>query len=361
MSKVSNFLESTNDESKCLVVYDKYSVDSIFGAAIIKYIIENITDAADNAICADLFDKDVDFFDDEYTNITFVGCYPNLNDISKLFLKWNDKMLFILSNKADLAKVKNEEKKVFVEYSEKDSCSLNLYKIAFGEFESKVPEVITIISDGTMNKYSDTYEDYLKLSYGIKYKTFQDIYSIVYELCTEDGASVESSIESIKTVGASALDEMVNIIDSNKSMILKNTFIVDNNIEVPVIWSNGLITETITREFEDFNLVINIFRNDYSINLEMIKVGHAEYETRLEELETELTDIQTSLDENPNDVAMNLAKTNKIKEKKHLEYLINFDCGKYLKNNYKGSGSANHGFANVSYKVFIKLLEMKTI
>ena len=144
-------------------------------------------------------------------------------------------------------------------------------------------------------------------------------------------------------------------------MILKNTFIVDNNIETPVIWSNGLITETITREFTDFNLVINIFRNDYSINLEMIKVGHAEYETRLEELETELTDIQTALDENSNDVSMNLAKTNKIKEKKHLEYLINFDCGKYLKNNYKGSGSANHGFANVSYKVFIKLLEMKTI
>lgn len=371
MSKVSEVFQSTSNNDKCLIIYNDKSADSLIGAGILKYICENITDVTEEAYCEPLFNE-IDNIE-QYSTITYVGCIPNDATIKMLADNLGSRLLFVTCDKNDVQKIKSITKKANIEYSETESCALNLYKIAFGEFDDSVPYLITLISDGVMHKFTTDYQEYLKFIYGLndlpsEYQArngFIDGFynAITYKLCEQDEEDEElnNNISFFIENGNEYLNVSEDIINLNKNVIKSEKWKVNNLLSAYVVWSNLPISENVTSDFDDVNIIINFYRSNGSINVELLKKDYYNEEYELEENNSRLTEIEAELVNDPDNIELIKEKQQILSRNTILNYIIDFNCGRYLAKTYKGTGSEDHGFVNISYDVFEKIMKKQAI
>lgn len=364
MSNVTNVLQRNVNDSTSMVFYNSNSVDSIFGAGLIKYICENITDVSEDCECIDIKDFDINDLYTSYTsyalsyttptyiNVSFIDCAPAQEDMITLSYVYSDTCLYVTDNKKDFTNIKNVVKNnSTIEYNESDSCALNLYKIAFGEFEDTVPDVVKQISNFKLKQFDKDYEEGLRFNYGFKqnYVSFADFYENILEKVIVEENSEEVNENSITDTIAAILDdgdaivkEDINSIKRNSQVALNDLWKVGNKDTV-VLFTNGPISEDILDELEIDRLIV-FYRNDkdnWSLEF-FVKELSVEKVEELENRKAELLE-QDSL------------TTNDKKELNEINNKLNFNCGEYLKNNFKGLGNKNHGYALISNDRFLKL------
>ena len=202
MSQIVNLLEGNQDNSTSLVFFDSKSVDSIFGAGIVKYICENITDVSDSVEVVDIASFNRNNINKEtYINVSIIGCIPSDDDIIYVSNIYEESTLFVLCDKIQYNKVKSLTKNVSIEYSVDDSCSLNLYKIAFGEFEDVIPNIFKYISNLTLREFDEEYIKGIKFEAGFlkNYSDFSTFYSVLDPILSKVADEEEQSEEPFST------------------------------------------------------------------------------------------------------------------------------------------------------------------
>ena len=389
MSKVTNVLERNLSDSTSIVYYNSSSVDSTFGGGLIKYICENITDVSEQCECYDIKDFNIDdlyslsysyvdvplkntsysySFNNEtgsysycysvkvptYINVSFVGCVPQSN-IADLASIYGDTCLYVLSDKENLNSLKSVSNKVSIEYTQNDSCTLNLYKIAFGEFEDSIPTVIKCISNYELKEFDKDYEEGLRFNYGFKhnYTTFNEFYSNILENIILEEEDKNVSEESVNNTIVKYIDDGENIINEDIDSIVRNVDIPLNDLwkvggkDAVCIFTNGPISKDILNKIDTERLVVFYRNKNNNWNLELFaKEFSVEELTELEERLDVLTQKQKLTSE----------------EKKELTLInntLNFNCGEYLNNNFKGFGNKYHGYSLISNDKFVKLISTK--
>lgn len=371
MSNVSRVLSTNENNDKCLVVYNKYSIDSFFGAGIIKYICENITDVTDDAVCFAIDDLDEGFDISEYKNVSFIGCYPSKSEILRLYEVFGDKLLFVLSDLESYNYVKNYVKKTNIEYSTEDSCSLSLFKIAFGEFEDNINNIIKVVSAGVLKQFdNEKYNSYLPFVLGFinsEYNhNFYNFYTdFIINICEGEGdEELNEIVSGIIDNGSLLIQDYKTTIKYNLDNIKNNIWKVNTYNKAYVIFSNLPIDLKDFSELNDCNIIINIYKENKDYwGIELFKVDHTDdYNTELEKLNTRIDEL-TELINNPETFTKELSKelADKLYRKRELQFLLAFNCGKYLEKYYKGIGTENHGYVKISDKIFTKLLDSKTL
>lgn len=374
MSNVSRVLGTNESNDKCLVFYNKYSLDSLFGAGIIKYICENITDVAEVVDClsVDLFDDNFDLA--LYKNVTFVGCYPSKEQIVSLLDMFEDKLLFVTCDADDYNFIKKCAKKLNIEYSKEDSCTLNLYKIAFGEFEDNIFDLVKVISAGTLKQFnSEYYANYkaFELAFLVEHSAdnFNNFYSnYIEKICEGDTTELSTSIDSLIDEGKDIIAGNIGSLFPNIKNIKETPWTVSTYNKAYAVYSSIPVVDNnvILTWFSDANIVINIYKEDKNNwGIELFKADHSdEYTAELETLNTRITELKDLLANPAQDT--DLIRTAKELREKTTRYtevslLLNFNCGAYLEKYYKGSGTENHGYVKISNKLFAKLLETKSL
>lgn len=376
MSNVSRVLGANADNDKCLVFFDKSSVDSLFGAGLIKYICENITDVAETTDCFSLNTFDDNFDLTDYKNVTFVGCYPNKEQMAGLVKLFGDCLLFITCNEDDYNYIRKYAKGASIEYSKNDSCAMNLYKIAFGEFEDNIHDVIKILSAGVLKHFEDgkLYNNYLSFVLGFYSEEleadFPTFYSTYIEKICEglDIEEVTTNIESLIAIGDEIINSYLETLNLNFKDITSDPYKVAVYNKAFLVFSNVAIGESVVcDELTDANIIINVYKENGNYwGIELIKVDHTDYleteiqitNNRITELQTLINNSETSLNDKTKYAKELKDKTSKLIE---LNYILDFDCGAYLEKYYKGLGIESHGYAKITNKQFAKLLEAKSL
>lgn len=364
MSQVTNILEGNRNNSTSLVFFDSTIVDSIFGAGLIKYICENITDASELVEVVDIanFDRE-NINKDSYINVSFVGCLPSDDDIKFVASVFGKDTLFVLCDKIQYDKVKNLAKSISIEYSENDSCSLNLYKIAFGEFEDIIPDVFKYLSNSVLREFDKDYFKGIKFEAGFlkSYSTFDEFYTTLESvLDPEEGQS--NPFSSLITSGATVLNNDINYLTRNLS-IIKNDTITFGNKKAIYIFSNGKVSENIVDSIGSVSKFIFVFSKYDAThwNIELFKYTSTEDIQLIDEKSLRIEEINTLLISEENTETIDSLNEEKSNLEAELKNLKSVDCGSFCKGKFKGFGTDKHGYGLISNDTFAKILTTKKI
>ena len=97
---------------------------------------------------------------------------------------------------------------------------------------------------------------------------------------------------------------------------------------------------------------IDLFKHISSTDLSKLETNNARIE--------EINEIRSSGEaENDNELVAELNRLNK--ENQPIQSLINFNCGTYCKNKFKGFGNTTHGYGLISNEALAKILTNKKI
>jgi len=351
MSNVADVLDNTNNQDKCLVFYDKSSIDSIFGAGIIRYICEEITNVSEVVVCKDISEMNVDNYviDNTFLNVSFIGCYPLKDSLLKSYIEtYNDNILFVLSNKTDYSKVRNINRSVKIEYSEKDCCSLQLYKIAFGEFKDRVPNILHVISAYEMKAFdNENYYDGLHLAIGFrKYfleNSFEHFYqNIMLTLCNQEAGYNNFDYSSYVNNGKNLSTYYNEYLINNSSVVKNDQYTFNGNKKANCLFTNSMLDlsmDNIKNEFNDEYIFALSRKDNNNWNAEFIYNSYNSYASEISYIIT-------------NDETISYSYT--------YSYSYNFvNCGEYMKRYYKGDGVKNHGFAVINHDTLLKIIKNK--
>ena len=393
---MSTLSEQIKDNS--LIIYNKYLIDSIFSAGILRYSCENFVEGNKEFELVELSDLNAVEDFTIYSNIIFASCIPetNINLLDELDELFNDSLIFISHDKNEYRLIKRHCKSAFIEYNDTMCSSLSLYKIAFGEFDSVIPEELKILSSSVNNKYGN-YATYVEYECGFHdtfdINNFDDIYqNVLLPLCTE-----RKTLDSLETI----INKGKEILLNDKKSILRNIDALDNNVfTVDKIRTCGVIftSASITPNFiyNENNEIENVFLkyntlvtfNKYSkggYEMCLYKIVDNRYENEIEEYLATNESLLTQVEDLSAEIFRLTNKFDKTKEEKDLlnarirevsnlnltisrnkEYisklnkLVSFNCGKYLKI-YNGFGDELFGKAIISEDKFIDILKTKTI
>lgn len=305
MSKVTNVLENNQDAQTCLVFYDKTSIDSIFGAAIIRYICEEITNVGESVVCKDIAKESDNILDFSYLNVSFIGCFHKDAFINKSYInEYKDKTLFVISNKADYTKVKSFGGSPSIEYSEEDSCALQLYKIAFGEFKDRIPQILQLISIGTMRQFdNENYYKALQLEIGFK-KYFEEVgfdtfyQDIAVVLCNQLDGYNDFDYSSFVNTGKNISTYYNNYLIENSSVVKGDKFTFDGNKKSNVLLTNSMLdlsVDSIKEEYQNEYILALSRRDSYNWNAEFVFNGYSYNSYGISRTFVDKTDIQLNI------------------------------------------------------------------
>lgn len=376
-----------------LVVYDKSSLDSFFGCGIIKYICENITDAAVECIDINTLVVD-DSLKEHYSSIMFVSSIIKDEKIlSKLSELFNENLIFFLCDKNIYNFVKKHTSKAYIQFDPNESCCMTIYKIGFGEFENVIPKEIKVIASRINNKYG-SYNDYVSYECGF-YKEdydFDRLYTEIIDPICEDYTN--SKCNEIISAGEEILLNDKTSILRNLTYIDSFIFKVDKIRKTAVVFTSGPISSKVFFDeeglinpiFDSFNTIVSFNKCALGWEMSMFKLTGTEDELK-EESETLLNEykeriielkellykyeIRVNSSKNKEEIELINSYKNEINEKSSLiakemtkiekyKKLISFNCGKYLKN-YDGFGDELFGKAIISDNKFLEIMKSKTI
>ena len=401
MSKVADIINSNQSQQCTHIFFDPDSIDSLLGAAILKYACEEITNVTETLLIQPINTVNNQSYAIDETptdkNITFVGCVPDKEMLSYLVSLHKKNLLFVLSDEDLYNEVRNCG--ASIEYSTEDSCALLLYKIVFGELNDGIPNIIKIVSKGVMKQYDGDYETYLRFFYGfaLKYLPIADyirlnsIYddikpALFKKTTTYDETQIMNSCLDVLNGMNQALGLQMNGIKSDK-------WIVNGSAEGYAFFGNGPMLPTNINgisivNYFPLNVLISFYRKNKNFwVVELFKsVSTDKIEqrdrnaARISEIETALanneivdatsytTSYAYSYTSNTNqklsDTEVSLLNNEKkqlIAENNVLNSVIDFDCAQYLKKYYGGGGTEQHGAAKIATKAFIKMIEKRTI
>ena len=388
MSKVADIMNSNEAQQCTKIFFDPDSIDSLLGAAILKYACEEITNVNETLSIEPisnvnngqsysyeaggetfLFNK----------NITFVGCVPDKDMISYLASIHKKDLLFVLCDEDQYAEVKGYG--ASIEYSTEDSCALLLYKIIFGELSDGIPDIIKIVSKGVMKQYDDDYETYLRFFYGflLKYLPVADyvrlnnIYTDIKPALFDKTVTDITDYTGIMNNGLDILTNINKVLATHMSGIKSDVWKVNGEANGFAFFGNGpMLPESIggasIETYFPLDILITFYRKNKNYwvvelfkSVSQEKIGKVnENNERLEEIETLMSYDDSSLDDD-NKKVLETEKKNLIAENKALLSVIDFDCGQYLKKFYKGGGTKEHGFAKVANKNLLKIVEKRAV
>lgn len=383
MSKVTNVLENNQESSKCLVFYNKSSIDSIFGAGIIRYICEEITDVGEEVECKDINEISSEISSD-YINVSFIGCYPTSNLLKKYVDYFREKTLFVLSDAFDYNIVKGYNRNINIEYSEKDSCALQLYKIAFGEFKDRIPKILQLISVKEMKEFdNEKYYDSLQLGIGfIKYfneQGFENIYeNIILPICNQLDNYIDFDFSQYINNGRTISSYYNDYLLQNLSTIKNDKFIFSGTKNTNVLITNSMLdlsTGDLKDEFENEYILAFSRRDINNWNVEFIYNVCSytySYSYQIPVINTEIpaggseanqdggSAIEPGTNEPGIDSDINI-------ENNYTSYSYSYsgisipeiNCAYYIKKYYKGIGTEDHAFTTITNDQFLKIMKAK--
>lgn len=378
MSKVTNVLENNQESKKCLVFYDKSSIDSIFGAGIIRYICEEITDVGEEVECKDINEISSEISSD-YINVSFIGCYPTSNLLKKYVDYFGEKTLFVLSDAFDYNIVKGYNRNINIEYSEKDSCALQLYKIAFGEFKDRIPKILQLISVKEMKEFdNEKYYDSLQLGIGfIKYfneQGFENIYeNIILPICDQLDNYIDFDFSQYINNGRTISSYYNDYLLQNLSTIKNDKFTFSGTKNTNVLITNSMLDLSIgdlKDEFENEYILAFSRRDVNNWNVEFIYnvcsyTYSYSYSYQIPVINNEVpVDSYEIIGTNEPNIDSDINIENNYTSYSY-SYSYNgisipeINCAYYIKKYYKGIGTEDHAFTTITNDQFLKIMKNK--
>lgn len=318
MSNVSKLLSAQTGD-QCLIFYDKYSIDSLFGACILKYMCENITDISDYVLMLDV-SRENEVYANTYKYVSYIGCRPGIEYCKNII---PGKLLCVTYDKDIYQYVMKNIKGMNVEYTDLECDSLHLWKVAFGEIRKF--DILDMINAGCMHDFeSDAYEQYLRLNtgyfaeYGIP-DADQLYEELLYKVCCEDTEQddIKAVFNNFITTGEVILNESIESLSMGLKTIKNKVYSIDRNkYSANVVFSAGELGDNFhDGRFDDVDFVLNIYRTGNYWCMDMYRMNDK----------------------------------------------IEFNCGEYLKKYYKGHGTESHGYLKLSEKVFNKLMTTESL
>ena len=205
--------------------------------------------------------------------------------IVSLLDMFEDKLLFVTCNTDDYNFIKKCAKKLNIEYSNEDSCALNLYKIAFGEFEDNIFDLVKVISAGTLKQFdSEYYINYkaFELAFLVEHSmdNFDNFYSnYIEKICEGETSELSTSIDSLIDEGKDIIAGNVGSLFPNIKNIKETPWTVSTYNKAYAVYSSiPVVDNNVMRTwFSDVNIVINIYKEDKdNWGIELFKVDHSD-------------------------------------------------------------------------------------